>query len=456
MQHELFTWVLTIACLLCLGAGIGWQVYRRVSGGAPKKQPRRVERVGRRPEKLVTPANVRIPEPEPEPPVRERQGVSRPVMLAVTQLNNHPEVADLYIQRALEVDEPFYREIPSTKAELKSLEPLFARNVALARIPGDGLSRFVYAINFSHMIQEAYTNGFMPHPNATAADLSIIALDEKVRPLGDAMPVEDYDFGSEAHVQNLWLMCNPVDKKHELDELLEEELALVRNLMPRAKLLVAAVQGVAWTSYWDELFDLVRDVRRLGAQPGKAQERCERIDRLAHKLYAINARIDATVQTMVRNIRTVQEADMALTNAVAYMIERELSVLFLRALALIRVMSGVTYLHGIHCSHNIERNVALFPDFKALLKKSQDIAFEAMENHSRGFSEEVMSMVGQLNRDIKALEAEHEKAMACLKADMRRVQASVDQFLILQGRPRRFAVKLNPDNSVAALMILEH
>lgn len=46
--------------------------------------------------------------------------------------------------------------------------------------------------------------------------------------------------------------------------------------------------------------------------------------------------------------------------------------------------------------------------------------------------------------------------MKCLKADMLRVQASVDQFLILQSRPRRFAVKLNPDNTIAALLILEH
>ncbi len=455
MQEELFTWVLIFACLLCLSAGIGWQVYRRYAANQRPKVRRRVDRVARRAESLgaarVTSQAESAPE---EPPVR--QGVSRPVMLAVTQLSQHPEVADLYIQRALEVDEPFYRDIPISAKELEPLAPLFARNVALARVPGDGLSRYVYAINFSRMIQEAYFEGFMAHPNATAADLSIIALDERVQPLGEPMPVEDYGFGSESHVQQLWLMCNPVDKKHELDELLEEELSLVRDLMPRAKLLVAAVQGVAWTSHWDELFDLVRDVRRVGAQPGKAQERCERIDKLAAKLYAINARIDATVATMVKNIRTPSEADMALTNAVAYNVERELSVLFLRVLALIRVMSGDTYLHGIHCSSNIARNVALFPDFKALLARAREIAFDAAENHGRGLSEEVMAMVGQLKRDAETLEAEHDKAVAVLKADMARVQASVDQFLILQGRPRRFAVRLNADNSIAALMILEH
>lgn len=454
MQHDLSTWILIIACLLCLGAGIGWQVYRRFDGRrAQKTVRRRVERVGRR---VNTSPIPEMPQPEEPTPPKERQGVLRPVMLAVTTLPTRLSAADLFIQRALEVDEPFYSEIPVDPKELKPLEPLFARNVALARVPGDGLSRYVYSLNFSHMIQEAFLAGFMPHPNATSADLSIVALDDHAQPLGDVMAVEDYGFGVESHVQTLWQLCNPVDKKHELDDLLEEELNLVRDLMPRAKLLVAAVQGVAWTAHWDELFDLVRDVRRVGAQPGKAQERCARIDALAKKLYAINARIDVTIQTMVKNIRTPLEADMALTNSIAYMTERELSVLFLRVLALIRVMSGDTYLHGIHCSSNIAKNVALFPDFKALLEKSQHIAYEAMELHSRDFTDEVMSLVGQVKKDAETLQHEYEESMKRLKADMSRVQASVDQFLILQGRPRRFAVKLNADNTIAALMILEH
>lgn len=456
MPSDIFTWILVAFCVACLGAGVSWQVYRRFDGRRrlAQQRQRRVERVGRRPQPNVTPATSKT-ETAPEPP-RERQGVKRPVMLAVTTLPDVPSTADLFIQRALEIDEPFYSEIALYPKELKSLESLFARNVALARSPGDGLSRYVYSLNFSRMVQEAYTTGVLPHPNATAADLSIIALDENAQVLGDVMPVEDYGFGNEPQVEKLWLMCNPVDKKHELDDLLEEELNLVRDLMPRAKLLVAAVQGVAWTSHWDELFDLVRDVRRVGAQPGQAQERCERIDALAQKLYQINARIDATIQTMVKNIRTPVEADMALTNSVIYMIERELSILFLRALALIRVMSGDTYLHGIHCAANISKNVVCFPEVKDLLEKARQIAYDAMENHSRGFSEEVMSMVGQVKKDADALQAAHDQTVERLKRDMRRVQDSVEQFLILQSRPRRFAVKMNPDNTIAALLILEH
>lgn len=456
MGSDFTTWLLLGACVVFCSAGIFWQVYRRFNEKrreALRRPRRRVERVGRRVEQ---PAFTSEKAPEVKEPPKERQGVRRPVMLAITTLADSPCSAELFIQRALEIDEPFYRELPIDHKELKPLEGLFARNVALARVPGDGLSRHVYALNFSAMIEGAYSEGFMPHPNATAADLMIMALGEDLKPLGDAMPVEDYGFGSVPHVEALWELCNPTDKKHELDDLLEEELQAIRQLMPRAKLLVPAVQGLAWTQHWDELFDLVRDIRRVGAAPGKAQERCSRIDELAQSLYTINHRIDANLDAMTKHIRTASEADMALTSCVAYMIERELSVLFLRTLSLLRVMSGDTYLHGIHCSANISRNVETFPDVRSLLEKARNIAYDTVERQGRGLKDEALALLGHIKKDADELEREHDEALARLRHDMKRVQSAVDQYLILQGRPRRYAVKLNADNTIAALMVLEH
>lgn len=132
MQHDLFTWILILACLLCLGAGIVWQVFRRFDGRrAQKKVHRRVERVGRRPESTI-PKTANAEEENKEGP-KEYQGVARPVMLAITTLPDRLSASDLFIQRALEIDEPFYNEIPVDPKELKPLEALFARNVALAR-----------------------------------------------------------------------------------------------------------------------------------------------------------------------------------------------------------------------------------------------------------------------------------------------------------------------------------
>ena len=165
-----------------------------------------------------------------------------------------------------------------------------------------------------------------------------------------------------------------------------------------------------WGDYWDKLFDLVRDVRRLGAGEGQALMRTERTDVLAKDMYAINRRIDESLATLEKNMKTPEEADVALTSSIPHMLERELSVLFLRTLAVIRVISGDNYIHGMHCSAHIRRNVEHFPDVHSLLDK----------------------------------------------ADVERLQAAIDRYLILQGRPRRYAVRLNERNEVLALLVLEH
>mgnify|MGYP002989226496 CR=1 FL=1 len=221
-------------------------------------------------------------------------------MLALTTLENSVTAADLFIQRALELDEPYYRELPAEAEQLKVLKGLFARCRTLDIVPGDGLSKDVFSLNFSTMIVEQLRSGFMPHPNATSNDLQIIALANGCEPLGDPMAVEDFGVGGFPHVTQLWMMVDPTDKKHELDDLLEYELNGIRNLLPRVKLLVPALDAMKWGDYWDKLFDLVRDVRRLGAGEGQALMRTERTDVLAKDMYAINRRIDAVQQEVAR------------------------------------------------------------------------------------------------------------------------------------------------------------
>ena len=50
----------------------------------------------------------------------------------------------------------------------------------------------------------------------------------------------------------------------------------------------------------------------------------------------------------------------------------------------------------------------------------------------------------------------HDESVERLKADVERLQAAIDRYLILQGRPRRYAVRLNERNEVLALLVLEH
>lgn len=452
MDNEILTWLLIAACAAGFGGGAAWQALRRRS--KPLKR-RTIDRVGARPTapKMPQPEVKPAPEPVKRGPV---VGVTRPSMLAFTTLEGSVTAADLFVQRSLDIDEDHYRTLPVPEEELKTLNALFARNCTLENEPGDGLSRHIYSLNFSKMIGDALRSGFMPHPNATSNDLQVIALGENAQALGRPMTVEDHEYGAFPHVTQLWMMCDPTDKKHELDGLLEEELNGVRQLLPRVKLLVTAVEGLAWDQRWDALFDLVRDVRRLGAGEGQAQERSERTDKLAQEMYAINRRIDESLATLEKNMKTPEEADVALTTCIPYILERELAVLYLRTLAVIRVVSGDNYLHGMHCSTYIARNVEKFPDVHALLDKARHIVYHAMEVQGRTMNAPAMDLAGQVKRDADLLGQAHDESVARLKTDVERLQTAIDHYLILQGRPRRYAVRMREDNTVEALMVLEH
>lgn len=452
MDNEILTWLLIAACAAGFGGGAAWQALRRRS--KPLKR-RTIDRVGARPTapKMPQPEVKPAPEPVKRGPV---VGVTRPSMLAFTTLEGSVTAADLFVQRSLDIDEEHYRTLPVPEEELKTLNALFARNCTLENEPGDGLSRHIYSLNFSKMIGDALRSGFMPHPNATSNDLQVIALGENAQALGRPMTVEDHEYGAFPHVTQLWMMCDPTDKKHELDGLLEEELNGVRQLLPRVKLLVTAVEGLAWDQRWDALFDLVRDVRRLGAGEGQAQERSERTDKLAQEMYAINRRIDESLATLEKNMKTPEEADVALTTCIPYILERELAVLYLRTLAVIRVVSGDNYLHGMHCSTYIARNVEKFPDVHALLDKARHIVYAAMEVQGRTMNAPAMDLAGQVKRDADLLGQAHDESVARLKTDVERLQTAIDHYLILQGRPRRYAVRMREDNTVEALMVLEH
>lgn len=452
MDNEILTWLLIAACVAGFGGGAAWQALRRRSTPAKRHV---VDRVGARPTSPKIPQAEVKPEPSHEPrgPV---VGVKRPSMLAFTTLEGSVTAADLFVQRSLDIDEEYYRTLPVDDEELKSLNGLFARNCTLENEPGDGLSRNVYSLNFSKMIGDALRSGFVPHSNATANDLQVIALGENAQPLGRPMAVEEHEYGAYPHVTQLWMMCDPTDKKHELDGLLEEELNGVRKLLPRVKLLVPAVEALAWDQRWDALFDLVRDVRRLGAGEGQAQERSERTDKLAQAMYAVNRRIDESLATLEKNMTTPEEADVALTTCIPYMLERELAVLYLRTLAVIRVVSGDNYLHGMHCSTHIARNVEKFPDVHSLLDKARHIVYDAMEVQGRAMNAPTMDMAGQVKRDADLLGQAHDESVARLKTDVERLQTAIDHYLILQGRPRRYAVRMRDNNTVEALMVLEH
>lgn len=445
MDNSLITAFLLGACVVGCGAGVVWQVLRRKPAAA-----RRIERVGARPK------FVRVPEaPKPEPEAaRPTVGVLRPDMLAFTTVAGDVTSAELFVQRALEIELPGYREVVLQPHEKQEFDGIFAHNAVLAWEPEDEFAADTYAVSFSPVIENALAAGFEPRVNATSNDLSVIALREGVE-MGEPMSAPDYSWGGPQAVHRLFNLLDPAEQKHELEGELRKELDVIEERLRKLKLFIPAVRGHEWKHRWDELFDLSRDVRRLGLEEGRAQERTERADRLAAAMRAVNARIDTALKTYVNTIRTADEADHALTESIALMDEREVAVLFLRAIALMRVIASDDYIHGMRCSSRIALNVQEFPSVHPLLDKSRNIALQALEVESRGMNEAQMTLVASVKKDADRLADEHDAVVARLEKDVARLQKAIDRHLILQGKRRRYAVRMTPDNRVDALLVLE-
>ena len=119
---------------------------------------------------------------------------------------------------------------------------------------------------------------------------------------------------------------------------LKAEIEEIDRRLPKVKLMTTALGGHEWTERRDELFDCARDANRLGAEEGRAVDRVTRIEALAQFMRTKNVEIDKTLDELAGNMKTAKDADEALTKAIPLAYERELSVLFLRAINTVEVI----------------------------------------------------------------------------------------------------------------------
>lgn len=447
MEEDVLTWALLGVGVLGFGAGVVWQMMRR----KPARAPRRVERVATRPVSPTKSLKTETPAVK-----RPDVGVLRPTMLAVTPVAGDLTAAELFVQRAHVGDLPYYRELSLEENDRKSVAKLFTRCTALDWEPEGDWAHDVYAVSFSPVVTHAWEAGYRPRVNATAMDLQVVALGEAGAPLGTPMDLADTVWGDVGRIQTLWELMNPAEQEHELAGELRAELKEIESRLPKVKLMTSALGGHEWGERWDELFDVSRDARRLGAEEGRAHDRIPRLEELAKFMRAKNASIDATLEKLADEIKTAEDADRALTTALPLTYERELSVLFLRAIALLRVITGDDYCHGMRCSNHIALNVKNFPDMHRLLDKARHLALDALTNQSRALKDAQLQALADVKKDADMLAAAHDEVLARLRKDVERLQTSIDRYLILQGRPRRFAVRLDERGRLAALLVLDH
>lgn len=444
--------LLYVVCAVCFGMGALWQVSRR---RRKPKVVRRVERMTAR----ATPANAKSSQPEASSTTATTtpHGVLRPSMYAITPVPGDVTASEIFIQRAHLTDVDFYKPIEVDANDMKAVEGLFTHCAKLNWQPNGDLAKDIYEISLSPIVSRAFEAGFMPRINATSNDLQIISLDDHGQEMGEAMNVADYNWGSPSQVQMLWALINPAEHKHALEGEMHDELATIKRLLAKVKLLVPAVRGLEWQQQIDKLIDLSLDVSRLRYETGRAQKRFERADELATQMHAHCDRIDAAIQAFVTQIDTLEQAEDALKTVMHFMPERELAILVLRVVAVMRVISSNDYIHGIRCSNRIEVNVKEFPSVKALVAKARQVAIEAGQAKTEsGLRGQEVARLDAIKRDADLLEKAHDETFTRLSTDVKRLQEVIDAFLIIQCRPRRHAVRMNEHNRIDAILELAH
>lgn len=451
MDNDLLTGLLLGACAVGFGAGALWQVLRRKPAAA-KRFERRIDRIGSR--RSEAPASAEPSETD-SAARRPEVGMHRPALLAITGVSGDLTAAEVFVQRAHSLDVDLMRDMEIDPVEIREIQCLFDHACALAWDPAGDLSRDVYEVSFSPVIERALEAGFHPRVNATAEDLQIMGIDEHGMELGDPMAAPDYSWGAPARVHRLWSILNPAEHAHPLSAELKRELAALEAQMPELKRVVSAVDGLRWQETYDKLFELGRDVARLGLEEGRAQLRTERADKLAAQMRAHNADVDRALAELGASVKTLEDARKALVAVEGLLKVRETSILFLRAIALMRVIASDDYIHGMRCSERIAQNVAEFPSVAGILKLARGLALESAAKDARAAGGEPV-LAGLVKREADRISALHDKLEQTLRAEVSFLQERIDRCLIVQGHRRRHAVRINPQtNRIEAMLILE-
>ena len=71
-------------------------------------------------------------------------------------------------------------------------------------------------------------------------------------------------------------------------------------------------------------------------------------------------------------------------------------------------------------------------------------------------NEAELKLLGDVKKDADHLAEVHDAVVAELRQKMLSLQETIDRHLIIQGRPRRHAVRVGADNKIEAFLVLEH
>ena len=450
MQQELsgVFLLLMVVALVVLGF-----VLRRLSkegGGKPTAKTKHIQ--SGRPVPNENPARGAVKKPQ-EVQEFDAVNVRRPTMLALTTVREDAVSPEVFIQRAFKIDREHWMEIESTDETRRNLEALFSHVCQLAWVPGSAFERHIYSVSFAPALEAALKEGIFRNDKSAGVVTHVTAIDETGEVLGNPMKMSLA--GSKLGlVAALWAAFNPKGMPHELRAELEKENAEVAKRLADLPQHVAYETVASWTMRYASLSAVVAAVKS-GVEADRVSEYLAEIDEISKDMHEQADRIDEAIEKRAGSVVNLEDADDALVHAIAYMYVRDLTVRFMRICSLLRVSIGDSFEEEVRCANAVAGDVNQFTDVRSLIAAAQKVAHDKLDpSHMRTAGEHEISRAAAIAKHAQELTEIHDRFLAGLQKQARKVQDDIDQALLRQARLHRYAVRVSDEGMVEKFFVL--
>ncbi len=384
----------------------------------------------------------------------EEVNVVRPTMLVFTSEPADPCAGQLFVQRTFKSDRAYWKPIALSQSEKSALNGLFAHICKLSWVPGSVFERHIYAVSFAPELESRLMSGDQVCLTEQKP-LKVCAIDQEGRTLGESMDLSgdycDYSNG----LQALWNVLNPRTRPHALADELKNELEVLKSHTDELADHVSDLTARKWSDHVNALEELTQRVNVSAGDRLEQPSLSGTIKNLAAQVREEAQRIDRSIVERAKGVQSLDDADLALQHAISFMYVRELAVRVLRICALLTVIAGEEFEDEVVCANRIVEDLNDFPDVSPLIRSAGRFTHRELDRAGRTMNDLELSRLGSVKRHAEELIRVHDAYVKQLRDEIDDVQARIDQCVLAQGRPGRYAVRVDDFGRVEEVFVLE-
>ena len=416
MDYELSAWIL-IGVLFLVTVVL---LILRARRPKPVKPQRHVDRVSVR-----RTTACKKEEEKPVVPDLPFYDVERPGVLVFMNAQGQ---AKLLFQRAQVADDAFFRSLTEDKAVLQAFNPIVTHVNALNGAAQTGLCNDLYTINFVRDVTE------------TDEHLTTRALTTHGQPMGECLK----ESISASMVEKLRELTKRAGIDRELKMAIDRECLGLEKALSRASLLLESERKTEWKARLSEIKALMLSDDQTESSPD--------INHIQTLLHVVDDSLGSELATLSDSVKDLASADDALTRAIPLIEERELIVRSLFLLSIIKISKDESYFSGLQSISRLVKSTKTLHGVERLLENARHVIFELAEKSGREMKDEELTLLRQVKKEIEELRRVAVATRSRLREECAYLQAVVDDYLIHCNMEPRYALRVNEDGRISALM----